>query len=190
MPTEIQFPTNSPTTSLTPNHVNSPTTDGTTFPPRARSPTRVPKTSKPTRFPSMKPSTHSPTSSPPSLLPSPNPTVNPTKVPTIAVPRKTIPPSRSPSQRPVLLVYPSSSPSMSPTLAVSSPLLEITIVCTGEYRVPSGKGNFIITGEGSFDLTSDDGGEGSGRKVYMILPAKNFITIHDFNKRYDQINLE
>jgi hypothetical protein len=189
VPTEIQFPTNSPNTFEA--NLNFPTTEGATFPPSTPSPTRVPKTSKPTRTPTIKPSTHSPTSPPPTVSPSIIPTVNPTRVPTITVPRKTIPPSRAPStQRPVLSVYPSSSPSVSPTVQVSSPSHEITIVNAGEYRVPGGKGNFIITGEGSFDLTSDDGGEGSGKKIYTILPAKNSITIHGFNKRNDQINLE
>jgi hypothetical protein len=61
-------------------------------------------------------------------------------------------------------------------------------------------GNYIISGEGSFELRSNSnninnggsgggGGGGGGKKIYTILPAKNTITITGFNRKYDQISL-
>jgi hypothetical protein len=94
-------------------------------------------------------------------------------------------PSRSPTQRYANSCFPTSSPSTFPTESLTTPFEEITIETEGVYHVLKGKANYIISGEGSFEITSN----GGGKKVYTILPSKNIITITDFNQRYDQISL-
>jgi hypothetical protein len=178
-------PTSRPTIQET---TNQPVSDET-FPPyleRTQPPSVAPKTSKPTRTPSIKPSTRSPTvkTLPPSALPSLNPTPDPTVTPT-RLPTTTRTPSRSPTKRLILSAYPSSFPSITPTESFSTPFQELVIEREGVYDVPSGKTDFIISGEGSIEITSN----GGGKKVYTILPAQNSITITDFNKKYDQIRL-
>jgi hypothetical protein len=177
-------PTNTPTleeTTYQPSRYD-------TFPPhlqRTERPSQAPKTSRPTRIPSMKSSTHFPTAktNTPTVSPTRKPIENPTRRPIIL--SSTMLPSRTPTQRNVPSIYPTSSPSVSPTVALSTVFHEITIDRGGVYNVPSGKANFIISGEGEFEIT----GNGGGKKIYTILPSKNVITITDFNKGYDQISL-
>jgi hypothetical protein len=186
-PTE--HPSNVPTTED--DAMNKPVAPGPdTFPPflqRTELPSRSPKTSKPTRIPSFKPSSRSPTvleTNSPSLSPS----VIPTKSFQTASPITTKRPSSSPTNRPVSSNYPTSSPSIPPTESFASESSkEITIDRGGIYKVPSGKGNFIISGEGSFKLNGE--GSGDGKKIYTLLPSKNTITITGFHSRTDQISL-
>jgi hypothetical protein len=160
-----------------------------TFPPflqRTEAPTRAPRTSKPTRIPSVTPSTRSPTvkPNPPTFTPSTKLTANPTTRLTIS-PRSKGTSRPSTSKRRTTSRFPTSSPvAISPEL-LTAPFPEITIGKEGVYNVPSGKANFIITGEGDFEITSN----GGGRKIYSIFPLKSSITITDFNPRYDQISL-
>jgi hypothetical protein len=52
--------------------------------------------------------------------------------------------------------------------------------------VPSGgKANYVISGEGNIDITSNR----DGKKVFTLFPSKNKITITEFSIKYDQINL-
>jgi hypothetical protein len=182
---KVQFPTNLPTVKET---TNQPVNEGT-FPPflqRTEAPSLAPRTTKPTRMPSFKPSTRGPTrspSSPPSFLPSRKPTAIPTRKPTTFPTTKL--PTRSPTNRPVLSIYPTSFPSSSPTESLSTPFQEILIENAGIYEAPVGKGNFIISGEGSIVIK----GSGEGKKIYTVLPSANSITITDFDKRNDVIDL-
>jgi hypothetical protein len=180
----VHDPSSTPTCQET---TNEPVSEGT-FPPFLEAtvlPSLAPKTSKPTRIPSIKSTTHCPTfkTDPPSLRPSRKPTETPTRRPTI-LPSTTIP-SSSPTRHPISSTFPTSSPSTLPTESLTEPFEEITIEKEGVYNVPSGKANYIISGEGSFEITSN----GGGKKVYTILPSKNVIKITDFNIRYDQISL-
>jgi hypothetical protein len=52
-----------------------------------------------------------------------------------------------------------------------------------------GRSNFIISGEGSFEFISSDRYSDDEKKIYTILPAKNSITIANFNTKRDQISL-
>jgi hypothetical protein len=180
----VHDPTSTPTFQET---TNEPVNEGT-FPPfleKTQLPSLAPKTSKPTRAPSTKSTTHSPTfkTNPPSLQPSRKPTADPTRRPTI-VPSTTIP-SRSPTQRYANSHFPTSTPSVAPTVSLSTQYQEIAIDSEGVYNVPKGKANYIISGEGAFEITSN----GGGKKLYTILPSKNTVTVTSFNKRYDQISL-
>jgi hypothetical protein len=182
---KTQFPTNVPTFQQT---TNEPTKEGT-FPPfleATQLPSRAPRTSKPTKIPSIKPATRSPTikTGPPSFAPTRKPTVNPTRKPT------PVPASKISSKHPTKLLritsrFPTSTPSVTPTLSLSTPFQEITINKEGNYSEHRGNINFIISGDGSFEFS----GKGGGKKLYTILPAKNIITITNFNKKYDGINL-
>jgi hypothetical protein len=180
----VHDPTNTPTiieTTYQPSHYG-------TFPPhlqRTEKPSLAAKTSRPTRIPSMKPSTRFPTAktNTRSVSPTRKPTKNPTRMPIML--SSTTLPSRTPTERNVPSIYPTSTPSVTPTVSLSTVFHEITIDRGGVYNVPSGKANFIISGEGEFEIT----GNGGGKKIYTILPSKNVITITDFNKGYDQISL-
>jgi hypothetical protein len=182
---KIQFPTSVPTIKET---TNQPVNEGT-FPPNLQktlSPSLAPKTSKPTRIPSRKPSTQTPTVKTPSptVSLSRTPTINPTKRPSIA-PTTEIP-SVSPTELHVPSSFPTSSPSATPTESLSTPFQEVTIDREGVYVVPSGgKLNYIITGEGNIDITSNR----DAKKIFTLLPSKNVITITDFSIRHDQINV-
>jgi hypothetical protein len=182
---KVHDPTSTPTFQET---TNEPVNKGT-FPPFlevTQLPSLAPKTSKPTRIPSIKSSTRSPTvkTDLPSVSPTRKPTETPTKRPTI-LPSTTIP-SRVPTKHPISSTFPTSSPSILPTESLTTPFEEITIEKEGVYsNTPKGKANYIISGEGSFEITSN----GGGKKIYTILPSKNVITITDFNNRYDQISL-
>jgi hypothetical protein len=175
--TKIQFPTSVPTTT------SSPPTRYGTFPPnlqRTPYPTHAPK---PTQNPSLRPSKpNSPTMTPVIINPTESPTRRPTRLPTTTV----MVPSRSPTKRQVPSTFPSSSPSITPTVSLSTPFHDITINHEGVYNIPDGKGNYIVSGEGTFEIISNDRG---GKKIYTIMPARNTITITGFNKRYDQISL-
>jgi hypothetical protein len=178
-------PTAPPSINSTKETTNQPSHYGT-FPPnlpRTEKPSLAPKDSKPSRIPSMKPSTRFPTvkTNLPSVSPSRKPTVNPTRTPTTTMP------TRIPNHENFPSMYPSSNPSVTPTVSVSTPPQEITIDSEGVYDVPSGKSDLIISGEGSFEITNSGGGR--DKKIYTILPSKNIITIANFNKEYDQINL-
>jgi hypothetical protein len=182
--TKVRFPTNVPTFEET---TNQPVIEGT-FPPFLEAtplPSLAQKTSKPTRIPSVVSSTHSPTikTNPPSTIPTRKPTAYPTRSPTI-LPSSTIP-SRTPTERNVPSIYPTSSPSTLPTESLTTPFEEIIMDSEGVYNVPSGKANCVISGEGLFEITSNVG----GKKMYTILPYQNVITITDFDKRHDKINL-
>jgi hypothetical protein len=181
---KIQFPTNVPTFKQT---SNQPVSEGT-FPPfleATQLPSLAPRTTKPTRLPSIKSTTRSPTikTDQPSLRPSRKPTAIPTRGPSMLP--TTMIPSRTPSGRSIRSIYPTSSPSTLPTESLTTLFEEITMEKEGVYNIPKGKANCIISGEGSFDITSN----GGGKKIYTVLPMKNTITITDFNKRYDQISL-
>jgi hypothetical protein len=163
----VHDPTGTPTFLET---TNEPVSEGT-FPPfleATQLPSLAPKTSKPTRVPSIKSTTHSPTvkTDPPSVSPTRKPTEIPTRRPT-TVPSTTIP-SRTPTERQISSHFPTSSPSTLPTESLTAPFEEIRIDSEGVYNVPSGKANCIISGEGSFEITSN----GGGKKVYTILPSK------------------
>jgi hypothetical protein len=180
----VNDPSSTPTYQET---TNEPVSEGT-FPPFLEAtilPSLAPKTSKPTRVPSIKSTTYCPTikTVPPSLQPSRKPSENPTRRPTL-LPRSATP-SRSPTTHTISSTFPTSSPSTLSTESPTAPFEEITIENEGVYKIPSGKVNCIITGEGSFDIRSN----GGGKKIYTILPSNNVITITDFNKRYDQISL-
>jgi hypothetical protein len=183
----VQAPTSTPTFEET---TNEPVNPGT-FPPflvATQLPSLAPKTSKPTRTPSIRATTHSPTNKtdPPSLRPSRKPTANPTRRPTI-LPSTTIPsgiPSRSPTQQYPNSHFPTSSPSPLPTESLTTPFEEITIEKEGIYNIPSGKVNYVVSGDGSFEIINN-----GGEKLCTVLPSKNTITITDFSKRYDQISL-
>jgi hypothetical protein len=199
---DVHSPTNVPSFKETIT-TNQPTSQDATLPPflptrTATTPTAAPKTSKPTRIPSLSPSTCSPSvipTCPPSLSPSRKPTTQPIKGKTMSP--TTRKPSRFPTVHPVVpsASFPSSSPSLTPTVSLSSiPIHEITVDSEGVYKVPDGNGNYIISGEGSFEIRSNsnnnkDGSGGGGKRIYTILPAKNTITITGFNKKYDQIGL-
>jgi hypothetical protein len=186
---EIHPPTNLPTTEEDALH-KPVATGGGTFPPllqRTESPSRSPKTSRPTRIPSFKPSSRSPT-----IKQTDSPSLSPSTIPTksfqTAFPTTTKRPSNSPTDRPVSSNYPTSSPSITPTVSFASESSkEITIDRGGVYKVPNGKGNFVISGEGSFEINGK--GSGGGKKIYTILPSKNTITITGFYSKYDQISL-
>jgi hypothetical protein len=182
-----ELPTSVPT-SLEERTVDQPGS-GNTFPPalqRTALPSRAPKTTKPTRIPSMKPSTRSPTLKTDSLSPLPS-----RKSSAIPTPRPTLCPSSISPSITHLTSYPSSFPSVIPTESLSTPLEEILIDKEGVYTVPRGNGNYIISGEGTFTIKSDNGGE--GKKVYTIVPSKqnkkNTIIITDFRQQHDQISL-
>jgi hypothetical protein len=96
-------------------------------------------------------------------------------------------PSKSPTERPITSTYPTSSPSALPTASLSTPFEEIVIDKAGIYNDLEGKSNFIISGEGSFEFVSDRNSD--DKKIYTILPAKNSITITNFNVKHDQISL-
>jgi hypothetical protein len=172
-----QFPTSVPTFEDT---TNQPSHYGT-FPPhlqRTDAPTVAPRTS---HIPSVKPSTRTPTirTNPPTLIPSRLPTENPTKPPTKSPTTKV--PSRSPIGRRVKTSF----PSLASTESLSTAFQDVIIDRAGVYNEFSGKLNFIISGEGNFEIMNN----GGGNKIYTILPSKNTITITNFNKRYDQISL-
>jgi hypothetical protein len=172
----VHAPTNTPTFDET---MNEPVSKGT-FPPfleATQLPSLAPKTSKPTRSPSGKSTTHFPAS------PTRKPTANPTKNPTI-LPR-TMLPSIASTERNTPCTYPTSTPSVTPTVSLSTPFQEVTIDREGVYYAPKGNANYIISGAGLFEITSN----GGGKKIYTILPSKNKVTINDFNKKYDQISL-
>jgi hypothetical protein len=174
----VHDPTNTPTTKET---TSLHPANGGTFPPF------LPATQPPSLAPKIviKPTTRSPTvkTQPPTATPTRKPTAIPTRRPT-RIPT-TVLPSRSPTQRSIPSIYPTSSPSVTPTVSLSTAFKEIIIDNAGVYNVPSGKASCIISGEGSFEITS----HGGGKKIYTILPAKNTITITDFNKNTDQISL-
>jgi hypothetical protein len=179
---EIQFPTNVPTLEET---TNQPVSEGT-FPPfleATQLPSIAPKTSRPTRIPSVKPSTRSSTVK--TSLPSVSPTTrNPTGKPTL--PPKTDKPSRTLTPRRVRNSgFPTSTPSPTSLESISGLFEDVVIDKQGIYKEAFGNSNFIITGEGSFEITGNSG----GKKLYTIIPSKNTITIIDFNKEYDQISL-
>jgi hypothetical protein len=181
--TTVHPPTAVPTFAET---TSEPATEGTfpPFLPRTPAPSRTPVTAKPSGSTSTKPSTISPTVKKilPSVSPTRMPTINPARKPTISP--STMIPSRSPTRNPS--TFPTSFPSITAAESVSSSPLPIRMIDkAGEYNEPSGKGNYIISGDGMIQIT----GNGGGKKVYTILPAKNVITIIDFNKRHDQISL-
>jgi hypothetical protein len=178
---KIRFPTNVPTVKET---TKQPVNEGT-FPPNLQktlSPSLTPRTSKPTRIPSFKPSTRSPTVKTPSptVSPSRKPIINLTPTPTSEIP------TVSPIQQFVASRFPTSFPSATPTESLSTPFQEVTIDREGAYVVPSGgKSNYVISGEGNIDITSNQ----VGRKVFTVLPSKNVITLTDFSTKFDRINL-
>jgi hypothetical protein len=177
-------PTSTPTFQET---TNEPVSEGT-FPPflqATEKPSLAPKTSKPSPVPSVKSSTRFPTikTNQPSVSPTRKPTESPTTKPTKAP--KTKVPSRSPTGRRITSHFTTSIPSMASTESLSNTFQDVIIDKEGVYSELSGKMNFIISGEGSFEITSN----GGGKKLFTILPSKNTITITDFNKRFDQISL-
>jgi thiaminase len=180
----VREPTSTPTFEET---TNEPVNEGT-FPPfleATQLPSLAPKTSKPTRSPSIKSTTYFPTIK--TDLPSVCPSRNPTAVPTIRPTRSpnTKRPSRAPAGRPTTSHVTTSFPSLIVSESLATPFEEITIDRAGVYNGPSGKVNYIISGEGSFEIIS----YGGGNKIYTILPSKNSITITNLDKRYDQISL-
>jgi hypothetical protein len=197
------LPSSSPSTSpslFSSTHfptTNAPNSEGTTDQPVSESsfPPFLQTTQCPTRIPTMKPSTVSPTiNTNPTLSPSRNPTASPTKKPVI-IPAKTQAPSRYPTERPTAAVviyptsFPSSIPTDSPVIQTSvqtpsqAPIQTITIGTAGNYNVPNGNGNYVISSVGNIQITGN-----GGKKIYTILPSKNIITITDFSQKYDQIN--
>jgi nitrogen fixation-related uncharacterized protein len=176
----VREPTSIPTFEET---MNEPVNEETFAPflETTQLPSLAPKTSKPTRSPSIKSTTHSPTvkTNPPSLLPTINPTIRPSTSP------NTKRPSKPPAGRPITSHFTTSFPSLIVSESLATPFEEITIDRAGVYNGPSGKVNYIISGEGSFEIIS----YGGGIKIYTILPSKNNIIITGLNKRYDQINL-
>jgi hypothetical protein len=169
-----QFPTNVPTIRET---TNQPESDST-FPPnlqKTASPSLAPRTSKPTRVPSRKPPTLSPTvkTSSPTVSPSRKPIINLTPTPTTEIP------SVSRTERHVSSSFPTSFPSATPTESLSTPFQDVTIDREGVYVVPSGgKTNYVITGEGNIDITSNR----VGKKVFTILPfSKIFYNLISSN---------
>jgi hypothetical protein len=180
----VREPTSTPTFEET---TNEPVNEGT-FPPfleATQLPSLAPKTSKPTRSPSIKSTTYFPTikTDLPSVCPSRNPTAVPTVRPTRSSNTKR--PSRPPAERPTTSHFTTFFPSLIVSESIATPFEEITIDRAGVYNGPSGKVNYIISGEGSFEIVS----YGGGNKIYTILPSKNIITITNFDKRYHQISL-
>jgi hypothetical protein len=80
--------------------------------------------------------------------------------------------------------FPSSFPSSSPTQSVSTPYQFILINETGTYDLPSGNKEILITGEGQISINGNQ-----GKKIYLIPPTGNQITIKDFNNNWDKLNI-
>jgi hypothetical protein len=171
----------SSTPSLFPSSVpNQPVKEGT-FPPnlqRTQLPTLAAKTSNPTPSPSFLPTAtrFSITYTNPGW-PTRKPSSNVLKRPTVL-------PTKPKRRRETLKTCPTSTPSVATTESVSTVFREIVVDSEGMYDLPSGNVNFIVSGEGSFEIHSNDG----GKKIYTILPSKNIITIADFNQKHDQIS--
>jgi hypothetical protein len=184
------------------NITNSPTSRPSSVPSSVPSVSPSYSPSRPVNegtFPQNLEQTSPPTHVPTTADPTPNPSCSPSRLSLVYVNPgwPTRKPSSNVSKRPTVLptnpkrretpkTCPTSTPSLATTEFVSPGFQEIVVDTEGIYDLPFGNVNFIVSGEGLFEIKNNNGG---GKKIYTILPAKNTVTITDFNRKYDQISL-
>jgi sugar lactone lactonase YvrE len=199
----VDSPTNRPSSSVPSVRLFS-----GTFPPALSAtlpPTKAAQTIKPSRIPSVKPSTRLPTTKKPITL---SPTVVITEKPSF---RLTVRPSLVPTRIPSSVTarpstrcpscLPSSFPSSSPTESVSTPFTTVTITGNGSYEISAssedegkegdgrgGKKEIIISATGNV-VIYNEGGKNHEKQIYRIIPMENTITIEDFNRDRDILDL-
>jgi hypothetical protein len=194
----IETPTNRPSTSspmITTAATEAPLAPGA--PPTTTKPSFAPVTvtGKPSRVPTLRPSTRSPTVRPtvsPSKTPSFRPSFKPSFTPTV------FPTSGKPSFQPSFRSshFPTSSPSSAPSDPFSNPFVVFPIASNGSFLVPQGKTEVLITGTGNIVLSKNvqnnnknNKNDDHEAKIYKIVPQKNSITITDFDRNRDLVDL-
>jgi hypothetical protein len=193
----IAFPTNLPTVEEVNNNNNEfPVlkTKRPSIPPTMR-PTLIPQTTTPSTYHPSVVSTQIPT-----IMETESPSQAPSSILVKTSPPITRVPISLPSKKPVrvMIAPPTFIPTCEPSLESSDELLSSTstrrpsigfdlvpIGSAGSYSGTPGKENFLISGEGLYVIT----GNGGGEKIYTILPAPNEITITDFGRHTDVIDL-
>jgi hypothetical protein len=202
-PGAIAFPTNLPTVEEINNNNNN---NNNEFPVLKTKRPSIPSTMRPT----LVPQTTTPTTYRPSVVSTQIPSIAETDSPSLApssILVKTPSPNTGmpfalPSKKPVrvMITPPTFIPTCQPSLESSDEFLPsstfstrkqtigfdlVPIGSAGSYTGTPGNNNFLISGEGLYVIT----GNGGGEKIYTILPAPNEITITDFGRHTDVIDL-
>jgi hypothetical protein len=199
LPTVLQTVSPTPSNNLSPTVSSTPTIVKTVKPTNSPKPTSAPRTVSPTVVPSSRSPTRVPTRSPshpPTFLPSLHvPNISTTHSPSHH------PRTSKPTPLPSLSLAPSRNMTNEMIVARESPFQIIPCVTAGKYYGNLNQNQlFEISGEGNYHIisrplnSSSSSSSSNGvisfySKVFLILPAKNTITIEGFNLELDVLDL-
>jgi hypothetical protein len=193
LPTVLQTVSPTPSNNFSPTVSSTPTIVKTLKPTNSPKPTSAPRTVAPTAVPSSRSPTRVPTRSPshpPTFLPS-------LHVPNISTTRPSHHPvTFKPTPLPSLSLSPTRNMTNETIVARASPFHIVPCVTAGRYYGNLNQNQlFEISGDGNYHITSRPLNSSSNgvisfySKVFLIIPAKNTITIEGFNLDLDVLDL-